>query len=349
MLLHALLCISLTPCVQAPVDEFATLLAEYQAAEAAWQAELDALEDVSEKSALRRKHPARAFSARFEAAANAGEGRALLWTLEHLRDSGLRTKEIAEAKPGLYERLVEGHAQAAWFADVLEPLSRDARHVGGAERLRAWYVRIIEAPAQPAVRAQALDLLASSLSRSDDAGEQALGLEWYLRLAREHGDTEWGRAAERAHYVELHLAVGCEAPAFTGTQVDGATFRLADTRGKVTLVAFYGLWSVAGRAALADIERFAGALSGAQFAIVGVDTGDRKDELAAALEEHGILPRFHAWQGEDRAPIAQSYRVASYPMYFLLDGLGVIRAKGTDLRALEAPAATIVEELRKGR
>jgi hypothetical protein len=27
----------------------------------------------------------------------------------------------------------------------------------------------------------------------------------------------------------------------------------------------------------------------------------------------------------------------------------VIRAKGTDLRALDAPAATLVEELRKGR
>ena len=125
------------------------------------------------------------------------------------------------------------------------------------------------------------------------------------------------------------------APDFRMTTFDGQTFNLADHRGKVVVVNFWGSWCKPCReempALQAAYERYGGDVV---FVGVGVKL-DKDDEARAFAEEFGITyPIGRDTEGgtRDTGRIAQDYGVFGLPTTFFIDPQGNI-------------AVTVVNEL----
>ena len=69
------------------------------------------------------------------------------------------------------------------------------------------------------------------------------------------------------------------------------------------------------------------------FAIVGINTDEKKDEYWKKVGEYGITWR-SAWQGSTEGPIPSTWGIDSYPTVFVLDANHVLRrigARGEEL------------------
>ena len=64
-----------------------------------------------------------------------------------------------------------------------------------------------------------------------------------------------------------------QAPALELTDLEGATHRLADYRGKVVLVNFWATWCEPCRAEMPSLERLRATLAGRNFEILAVNVG----------------------------------------------------------------------------
>lgn len=174
-----------------------------------------------------------------------------------------------------------------------------------------------------------------------------------------------GERVERLFREVCHLNVGDVAPEVTGDDLDGKPLKLSDSRGKVTLLAF---WASQHRLCLDMVphelelvKRYAGR----PFAIVGVNGDllpggntvaigadgkpiDGTAKLKAAITKHKITWRSFRYgqggSGEDTGT-ADRWNVRSWPTIYLLDEAGVIRGKwkGTPpVKELDAAVETCV-------
>ncbi|QDU65527.1 peroxiredoxin family protein [Engelhardtia mirabilis] len=218
-----------------------TLVQAYDAAVEQWQAKYDEAGDLKVRRALRQEHPAIAYWGRVGALADAGEGRALVWQLENAGLAGHTGAEGRRVKAEVYGRLFPEHVAAEWFEAVVAHLASDRRAVG--DELFERYLRsTIDSDALPEAKARALVTLGSWLLESDDAATAEGGWPLLERAASEFGATEAGAEAGDLIYVRRNLIVGAIAPDFEGTTIDGTTFHLADHRGKVVVLDFFGFW-----------------------------------------------------------------------------------------------------------
>ncbi len=86
-------------------------------------------------------------------------------------------------------------------------------------------------------------LAKAMLGRSGKRNEKAEAL--LTTVIEKYGDAANGSLAKSAKkdLFELqHLSVGCEAPAIKSEDIDGVEFTLADYRGKVVVLDFWGDW-----------------------------------------------------------------------------------------------------------
>lgn len=203
-------------------DDFDALVTSFGEAHSAWQARLDEIEDLRERAALRKTHPASEYWERFRASGEGGEGRAWLWMIEHVGDAGVARKERAGVKSDLYRRLFSGHSDAAWFGDVIRRVPRDARDLGGD---------FVEAKLAPLMGAD----------DAQTAGLAKLTLGSILADSKEEAVSERGDELLKA-YEKEYISVGAQAIDFTGTTFEGHEFKLSDYKGKVVLLDFYGFW-----------------------------------------------------------------------------------------------------------
>lgn len=223
------------------LDEFAELQAEFTEAYDGWRVELRAAEGIKAKRALRKKHPVRSFWDRYQAMADGGEGRALVWMSTSLRNKGLRLSEVGPEKVVIAKQLLKDHSKADWFADGVSCLIKDRKHLDSA-----WLKNALRTVAKVnkvhAVQAQCKYELVRLLRKEDgkDAGEEADAL--VAELLDNYADTEHGfkMLAEQTRPEDLES--GKTAPDFVGRTIDGHEFKLSDYRGKVVLIDFYGFW-----------------------------------------------------------------------------------------------------------
>lgn len=78
------------------------------------------------------------------------------------------------------------------------------------------------------------------------------------------------------------------APAVTGTLLDGSTFHLADDRGHVVVLNFWGSWCAPCRVEAADLQSVHEATAAQGVDFVGVNIRDEKDAANAYEQAHGI-------------------------------------------------------------
>jgi len=128
-----------------------------------------------------------------------------------------------------------------------------------------------------------------------------------------------------ANRIASSPLVGQEAPAVTGTTLDGSAFDLAEQSGQWTLVNFFATWCAPCRQEHDDLSRFHERHEGIGDAgVVSVVFNDELSDARSFFDEFGAP--FPVITSDDGA-IALDFGVAKVPESYLVSPDGVIVAK----------------------
>jgi thiol-disulfide isomerase/thioredoxin len=286
------------------------------------------------------KSPAPDYYERFEELALRDQPDALRWCIGIVASIGFPMDEAIARKIVLYEHMVKAHAASRWIGDIVSFLAVEGNPTGiGVDRATGFLEDIAKA-APPDVRAKALWTKSQLYAQSKNPDHAPLVLRTQRELAERYPGTPEGRRAKGLVFQAEHLQVGMEAPDMSTVDPDGTAFKLSDYRGKVVAIVFWGFWCVPCRAALpqekALVERFAGK----PFALLGVNTDDKKEDFKRLAKEQGVTWK-NSWQGSRQGPWPEAWGITQYPAVFVLDEKGVIRA--TNVRTEDLPK--VVDDL----
>jgi len=137
--------------------------------------------------------------------------------------------------------------------------------------------------------------------------------------------------------------VGRTAPDFSGKTIDGATFGLADLRGKVVVLDFWATWCPPCRAMIPHEREMVRRLSGKPFALVSI-SADSDEKAFRDFVREERMDWTHLLDGPD-GPIIKKYEVEYYPNIYVLDANGVIRYKDIRDRELERAVEKLLAEV----
>jgi len=130
-------------------------------------------------------------------------------------------------------------------------------------------------------------------------------------------------ALRRARQAIQTLTVGKKAPEITGTDLNGASFRLSDYRGQVVAIVFSAEWCGICRT-LYPYERLMLELyKNWPFALLGVEAGSDVEAARRLRADQGL--GFRAWWDGTEGPITGSWNVGGLPAVYLIDDEGKIR------------------------
>lgn len=221
------------------------------------------------------------------------------------------------------QALLEPHVTRAMIIDVLPELEHYL-----VVDLSPSFVRVIDEHAVEATRARALYVLARNFGhhRKLDACKSTLAflISKYGKLKLD--DISYAHLAERSAFYFEHLAVDCEAPVAMGEDEDGNELSLADYRGKVVILRFWGDWCPACRAMYPYERDLVDDLKGEPFVLLGVNS-DPRERMQTAQKRSNLVWRSF-WDGGDTAgEIANLFQVELWPTVVVIDAEGIVRAR----------------------
>lgn len=191
------------------------------------------------------------------------------------------------------------------------------------------------------------------------ADAQALLLEseaLYDRLIAEFADVPYEPAAARVNpnaapppktlgeVAEAHysLSVGQSAPAIEGTDLDGQPLTLAEHRGKVVLLVFWGSWCGPCLEAFPWERAMVTRFNERPFVLLGVNCEPNADDARRAVRDHGVNWRSWLDGPAGQGKIANRFLVRGFPSVYLIDAQGVIRRKTMGVVGLDQAVAALV-------
>ncbi len=116
---------------------------------------------------------------------------------------------------------------------------------------------------------------------------------------------------------------GKPAPEITGTTLDGASFRLADLRGKPVILNFWGPSCVPCRTEFPLLKSKLAEHAADGLVIVGVLAFDPPDLARAFIADQGAT---WATVDDPGGAIRQAYRVLARPQSYFIDRAGILRS-----------------------
>ena len=179
--------------------------------------------------------------------------------------------------------------------------------------------------------------LALAMGSGDDPGKHTdESLALLERVVTEFKDVSFGsetlgELAETQSYLIKNLAIGRPALEIVGQEADGTEFKLSEYRGKVVVLDFWADWCPHCVAMYPHEREMVQELADEPFALLGINTDDPK-RLNALIKKKTVTWR--NWSDGQGGPVAELYRVESYPTLFVLDHEGIIRyrdVRGEDL------------------
>jgi peroxiredoxin len=114
---------------------------------------------------------------------------------------------------------------------------------------------------------------------------------------------------------------GKPAPEFILENLAGESVSLADLRGKVVLLNFWATWCGPCRVEMPTLESRHQQYP-EQFAVVGIDFDEPKENVAAFVEEFGLTFPILLDPGGD---VQNAYRIRGYPTSVFLDKDGLVQ------------------------
>ncbi len=247
----ALTCLSTLALARSPVSDAAEKLSELRqkrdTATAEWQEKLQAAKSQAEGQKIWEARPGKEFLADFKAIAIEAKGtdtarEAWLEVFSTAVESGIKD----EVKPAI-DVILADHVTSSGLASFAGALGGSSYVIGRADAIHSLETLIEKSP-HAAVKAPALYSLGSLQLESDEPAEKAEGRKALERLIAEFPDVKpkrGGAYADRAkgQIFELdHLQVGMVAPNFESMDENGQKISVADYKGKVVVLDFWGNW-----------------------------------------------------------------------------------------------------------
>ena len=121
---------------------------------------------------------------------------------------------------------------------------------------------------------------------------------------------------------------------------------LADHRGKIMLLKFFGDWCGPCREGYPRARAFVKRMQGRPFVLIGVNT-DPPSGLRRFLDrvDRGEVNWRSFRDGSPTGPICRLWRVSEFPTTFLIDQDGLIRSRDIPERDWESVVVPLVEEV----
>ena len=351
------------PEVPAAVNQrYEKLVEEWNTASANY--ERMAVEARAQRKAL-PAGPHKEFAPRFVELARAGHPGAASWCLQFqisTSDSAAERLEIFLA----CEKLLVPYALAAedpgrpltWWPGVFG-IPELVRTIGSASstigkgKASALCAELFDKVSQPESKALVLEMqVGIEMQGAGSKGEpSAEALALLRRLSKEFEKTESGQRAAGQLFRFENLQVGKPLPEIDALDLDDKPVKLADYRGKVIVLQFWGLWNHECSHAVPDTRELVERLKDKPFAWIGIDTDTNKDDFKKSAMALGINWR-NTWQGSQNGPLSgalpRAWGISNVPVTFVCDAKGVIRYVGLHGDAIAHAVDTLLAELAAG-
>ena len=142
------------------------------------------------------------------------------------------------------------------------------------------------------------------------------------------GQRSLGKEAEQELFELRNLRIGQTAPDIEAKDLDGASFKLSNYRGRVTVLVFWASWCGPCMAMVPEERRLVDRMKNQPFVLIGVNGDEKLDDAKRAVAKESMVWRSF-WNGTNgpAGPISHAWNVWSWPTIYVLDGKGVIREK----------------------
>jgi thiol-disulfide isomerase/thioredoxin len=135
---------------------------------------------------------------------------------------------------------------------------------------------------------------------------------------------------------------GASPPALRGVDANGVVVDLANYRGKVTVVDFWGAWCGPCVARIPAMKKLAAEFRQSPFVIIGVNSDRDRDVALEVMRAQGVTWP-NVMDGQTAGPIATAWRVTHWPSIVVLGRDGRIAA----IEPGDAELVSIVRHLLK--
>jgi len=126
------------------------------------------------------------------------------------------------------------------------------------------------------------------------------------------------------------------APAFTLQDGDGNPVSLADYKGKVVLLNFWGTWCPPCRQEMPSMEHLYKRLHDKGFVVLAVNQTETSEDVFIYTSQLSVTPTFEILY-DKKSDVAAEYRVVGLPTTYLIDKKGNIRYRAVGGRDFDSP------------